>query len=196
MQLANIEVEQGLFELMSARLGIAIDASDAHRRETLAQKFFDLFGALTDVINVLAGTGGTLCGRALMVIAIMANQSAIGLMISERNITIRTVDRFAARATQDETRITATIQQDDRLFIASVSLTDGSQKLIGKNRRLLAPGKNLAHVDHLRAVHYAVSEALGQVDIFVLAGLCVVKRFQRRRGRAQHHARGFFLTSH
>ncbi len=111
-------------------------------------------------------------------IAIVANQSAIGLMIGKRHVTIRTIDRFAARATQNETRIATTIQKDDRLFLASVSLLDGPQELFGKDRRLLAPGKNLSHVDHLSPGHWAIRYSLRQVQILILAGLCVMKRFQ------------------
>src|SRR5260221_2781342 len=121
----------------------------------LAQKFFDLLRSFADVIDVLAGAGRTLRRSAVMMIAIMANQSAIGLMVRKRHVAIWTIDRFPARATQNETRIATTIQKDDRLLVASVSLIDGTQELVGKDRRLLAPGKNLAHVDHLSPGHRA-----------------------------------------
>src|SRR2546422_10652218 len=102
IQLALVKVNQSFFELVPARLGVAIDSSDAQGGKALAQKFFDLFGALPDVINILAGASRTLRRRALMVIAIVANQSAICLMIGERHVAVRAVDRFAARATQNK----------------------------------------------------------------------------------------------
>src|SRR5258707_8395134 len=126
IQFALIEIKQSFFELVPARLGVAIDSSDAQGGKAFAQEFFDLLSALADVINVLAGASGTLRGRALMVIAIVANQNAIGLMIGERHVAVRTVDRLAARATKNETRIAAPIQKDDRLLTTRVSLGDGS----------------------------------------------------------------------
>ena len=113
---AFAEIKQGLFKLVAARFRVTIDPAQAQIGKPSAQKFLDLFGSFADVVDVLAAAYRTLRGRSLMMIAVVTDQSLVAAMIRERDIAVWTLDRFAARATENETRIAATIQQDNRLF--------------------------------------------------------------------------------
>src|SRR6185295_9630572 len=113
IQVALAEIEESLFELMPPRLGIAIYAANPQPRKTLAQQLLDLFSAFADVVDVLAAAGRTRGRSPLTMITVMTHQRLIGAVISQRHVAIRTLDRFAARASQDEARITTPIQEDD-----------------------------------------------------------------------------------
>src|SRR5690349_14866142 len=95
IQLAFFKVKQGLFEFAPAGLRVAIDAADPQIRKALVQQFFDLFRAFADVIDVLARANRALRWRALVMIAVMTNQSLIAAMICERHFAVRAHDRFA-----------------------------------------------------------------------------------------------------
>src|SRR5947209_4244049 len=123
---AFVEVKQGLFKFVAARFRVAIDAAQAQIGKALAQKFLDLLRTFADVVDVLAAAYRTLGGRALVMIAVVTDQSLVATMISERDIAVWTLDRFAARATENETRIAATIQQDNRLLATQVGFFDGA----------------------------------------------------------------------
>src|SRR5205809_4571820 len=88
IQFALAEIKQRFFKQVTARLCVPIDAADSQHRKALAQNLFNLLSSFADVIDVFAGTGGTLRGCALVVIAIMTNQRSTVLMISERNVAI------------------------------------------------------------------------------------------------------------
>src|SRR5258708_14399470 len=122
IDLAFSEIEQRRFEFMTALFGVAIDAADAQLRKALAQEFFDLFGAFTYVIDELAGANGALRRRALVMIAIVADQRAIALVISEGHVAVGTTDRLAAGAAQNEARVAAAVEHDDPLLFARARL--------------------------------------------------------------------------
>src|SRR5437867_3139671 len=109
---------------MPSRFGVAIDASQTQSRKSFSQKLFNLFGAFANVINVFAATYRTLGRRAFVMVAVMADQSAISAMICQRYFAVRAHDRFATGSAENETRVAATIEQNDRLFAARVRLID------------------------------------------------------------------------
>ena len=73
---------------------------------------------------------------------------------------------------------------------------DCSEQLVRKNRRSFAPREHLPHIDQLRARQRTAGDAFRKVKVLVLATLRVVKRFERGRGRSQHHHRRLFLRPH
>src|SRR4051812_12817091 len=92
IDLTVAEIQQGLFEFMTASLRVAIYASNTKPREAFAQNFFDLFSAFADIINVLAGTCRTMGRSSLMMIAVMTNQGLVAAVISQSHVAIRTLN--------------------------------------------------------------------------------------------------------
>ena len=88
---------------MAARFRVAIDAADAQVGKAFAQKVFDLLGAFADVVDVLTAACRTLRRSALVMIAVVTDQCVIAPMISQGNVAVWALDRFAARATENET---------------------------------------------------------------------------------------------
>ena len=85
------EIKQSLFKLMASRFSVAIDPTDSQTRKAPAQNFFNLFGPFANVIDVLTGAVGTLRGRALAVIAVVTDQSAVAAMIGQRHVAVRDI---------------------------------------------------------------------------------------------------------
>src|SRR6266849_6042058 len=99
---------------MPALFGVAIDSADAQFGKAFAQEFLNLLGAFADVIDELAGTHGALRRRALVMIAVVADQCAIALVIRKGHVAVRTSDRLAAGTAKNEARVAAAVEQDYR----------------------------------------------------------------------------------
>src|SRR5262245_2014196 len=108
-------------------------------------------------------------------------------MISQRHITVWTLNRFAARATQDKARIPTTVQEDYRLLATCVSRLNRVYKFTRKHLRLSLLGKHLTHVDDACRSHRSRANALRELKILVLAIARVLKRLQRRSRRPKDH---------
>ena len=93
--------------------------------------------------------GQTLRHR-LAVIAVVTNDHAFAAMIRERDVAVRALDCLAARAAENKARITATVEQDDRLFAAFVCLSNRFEQFVGKHARFAVTHKDVAHVDDAR----------------------------------------------
>src|SRR5215216_3324137 len=130
-----------------------------------------------------------------MVVAVMTNDDALAAVIRERNVAVGTLNRLAARAAENKTRITATVEQDDRLLPTLARLADRFQQLIGEHARFSVPHKHRPHIDDLRGRHRPRIDALGQGDEVILALASVVKRFERGRGGTENDGGGFLLRA-
>src|SRR6266496_1614585 len=96
VEIAFCKVQKDPFKFVPARFCISIDAADPQTGKTLAQDFFDLLSAFAYVVDMFAAAHRTLRRRALTMITIMADQREVGTMIGQRDIAVRTHDRFAA----------------------------------------------------------------------------------------------------
>ena len=127
---SGAEVSQRLFKDFSPRGRVAIDSRDAQSREEQLQHLFELFRAFANVVDVFLSARRTHARHRFAMIAVMTNDHALAAMISERHVAVRTLNRFTARAAENETRITTPVEQDDRLLSALVRFANRFEQFI------------------------------------------------------------------
>ena len=140
------ELEQRLFKRTSTRGRVSINTSDTHGRKQGLQFFFNLLGALTDVVNKLSVAARTFRRRGFPMIAIVADDHAVVTVISQRHVTIGTLHSFTARSAKHKTRVATTVQENDRLLTFAMRLFNGPQQVARKDLRLFVLRKNVPHV--------------------------------------------------
>ncbi len=77
-----------------------------------------------------------------------------------------------------------------------MGFSDRVDQLRRKGDVLARTFENLAHIDQLGRCQAASADAVGQAEICVFAGLGVVKRFHRRRCRAENDDRSGKMRTH
>src|SRR5688572_28143346 len=95
INLSRTEIRQCLLEDAAARRRIAIYSGDAQGREELSEHLFELFGAFTDVVDVLLAARRTNLWHGLAVVAVVTNDNALAAMVGECYVTIRALDCLA-----------------------------------------------------------------------------------------------------
>ena len=130
-------------------------------------------------------------------IAVMTNDHALAAVISQRHVAVRTLNCFAARATKNETRITAPVEQDDRLLTALARFANRFEQLIGKHARFAVARKDRCACRRFwRSPSAAQLMRSGNVTKLILAFARVVKRFERRCRGTKYDRGRFFLRAH
>src|SRR6267142_477273 len=98
---------------MPSRRCIPIDSSNSNRGKKPAQFLFNLLCAFAYVVNIFSTTPRTFGRRGLAMIAVVTNDYALTAMICQRDVAVGTLNAFTAGAAEYETRVAATIQQND-----------------------------------------------------------------------------------
>src|SRR6185436_10443806 len=109
-----------LLKHFASRRRVAIDTRDTQCGEELRQHLFELFRALADVVDVLLLAGRTHGRHCLAMVAVMTDHHSLTAVVRQRDVAVRTLNRLAARAAENKPRITAPVEQDDRLLVALV----------------------------------------------------------------------------
>src|SRR5262249_10103500 len=107
---SGAELHQQVLEAAAAARRIAVDAGDRLVREKLAQSGFELFGALADVLYVLAVADRADTGRRPDIVAVVALQALIVPMVGQGDVAVRAMDAIAAGPAHRKRRITAPIE--------------------------------------------------------------------------------------
>src|SRR6185369_2600127 len=140
------EIHQRLLKHFSSRRGVAIDPRDTQGREQQLEHLLELLRAFADVVNVFLSARRANARHGFAMIAVVTDDHALAAMVSERDVAVRTLNGLAARATQDEARISPPVQKNDRLLATLACLANPFQQLIGKHARLAMSREDVAHV--------------------------------------------------
>src|SRR6202035_139800 len=111
---------------------VAVQAPDLGAGEFLAQFFFELLGSCPKKINVFGGALGAVFWHAPRKPAVMALQTVALLVIGQRDGAILALNSRAARAADNEPRVSAAIDQNQRLRAFIETRGDCFAELRGK----------------------------------------------------------------
>ena len=117
-------------------------------------------------------------------------------MEGERDAAIRTVPRFAARAAQERSRESATVEKQNGLLVFLEPARDRRAQLFGENRGDFFLPPREPQIDDPHQRHLAIVHALRQIQqaIFPLNG--VVITLERRRGGPEQNDALLHLRAH
>src|SRR5882724_11277352 len=105
----------------------------------------------------------------------MAFQTTALLVISKGNTAVLTLDSRSARAADHKPRISAAIDEDQRLRSFRETLRDRAAELRGKRTGPMRGSEILAKVHDFHRSHGAVFHARVQLQKAILTGACVMK---------------------
>ena len=142
------------------------------------QLLLQFFRARSQKENMLAAALGTYARHCLAISAVVALELVGALVIGQRDSAIAALHALAAGAAQHHRRVSAAVEQDNRLLAALQPRSYFFAQAAGKNLFLAGMLECLPHVHQLDARHGALFHPLRQFDQFVAALLRVVKRLQ------------------
>ena len=183
------EVRQDLSEQVLLAHGVRVDAGHAGTREELGDGLLDLLGTVT-----LPADLGRPAARAehrgtLLMVAQMAAGGVVGPVQRQGDTAALALHGFAAIRTDQRARVTATIQEEDRLLAPFEARADAVGQLAGEDVLALRVQDLAAHVHDPESRHRAVVDALGHDVQGIAPGRRVLPGLQRRRGGTQHAGR-------
>ncbi len=106
-----------------------------------------LLGAGAILADACTATGGAGSGHFALVVAVMAEQDALGFMEGEGDIAARAAHGVTAVPAEDVSSRAAPVQEQDRLLLALEHLTQRLLQRLAENRAV-ASFQLLAHIDH------------------------------------------------
>ena len=186
VNLALAEIVKHFAEVPTTPRSVAVQSLHPCTGKKLRQLRFDLFSALTHVLQVLARASGTPRGDIRGIAAVMAHQAVGATVIGERNGAIHAALRLATTATEQKPGVAAPVEQDHglgagferRVHCLLEPARDGHLKL-----RL---AKLLPHVHDFHAGQLASADPLLERVEAVLALSGIPVGLERGGGRAQH----------
>ncbi|MNM95964.1 hypothetical protein D3C81_1084270 [compost metagenome] len=196
---ARLIAERGqrLFQCIAARGGAAIDAQHRMIGEQLQQAFFQALGA--DALRLQRQAGAIRAGQRhrLTRAAVMALQATTSTMHGHRRGVQRRAAALArcgptAVVAQQHRCVTPPVLEHQHLVAGFQVLADADQHF----RRQSILQRTFAHIEDPHAGWLRITGALLQAQVRIAAAACVVQRFQRWRGTAQHHRHVQCLAAH
>ena len=94
-------------------------------------------------------------------VAVVTNDHPFRAMVGEGDITVGTLNRFAAGATENKTRVTPAVQEDDRLFTLLMSCLNCLEQLVRENLWILVQSKCFPNINDPSGSHRSIADARG-----------------------------------
>src|SRR5579872_954289 len=188
-----------LIELMTQMFETAGEIGRENQRPGVGKKRLRLFSEPLDAGAASGEAVGLLARWAEMrarldMAAMVTGELAAKAMLDQPGRTIGTLEAMAAGAAERQRRITAPIEEEERLFAFRPRLLDGgdqARRQPASARRSLA-----AQVDRRQIRQAARAKARGKFEPIVPALLGVDARLDRGRRRGEHDRRAFDPRSH